>query len=96
MPHPSALAGSKAASVRLARGFAAAGFEPLLQTAGNQQFFWVDAEQGARLAEHLGAELMEARDPAGAGRVLARLVTSWAATGADVDEAISFARTLAS
>lgn len=96
LPYWRYAARANAASVRLARGLAAAGFEPLLQTAGNQQFFWVDAEQGARLAEHLGAELMEARDPAGAGRVLARLVTSWAATDANVDEAIAFARTLAS
>ena len=94
LPYWRYAARANAASVRLARGLAAAGFEPLLQTAGNQKFFWVDAEQGARLAEHLGAELMEARDPAGAGRVLARLVTSWAATDADVDEAIAFARTL--
>ena len=82
-------------ATRLARGLAAAGFEPYIETAGNQQFFWVTPEQGARLAEKLGCETMIAEDPTGAGRVVVRFVTSWACSEADVDEAIAFAAELA-
>ena len=79
---------------RLATGLVDAGYEPVLSTTGNQQFFWVTPEEGARLSEALGAELQVQPDPAGAGRVVARFVTSWATEEADVDEAVAFARTL--
>ena len=79
---------------RLADGLVAAGFEPYLTTTGNQQFFWVTSEEGARLSEALGAELQVQPDPLSAGRIVARFVTSWATETADVDEAVSFARAL--
>ena len=79
---------------RLAAGLVGAGFEPVLTTAGNQQFFWVTPEEGAQLSETLGAELQVQPDPTGAGRVVARFVTSWATEAAHVDEAVAFARTL--
>lgn len=85
---------ANALSVRLAAGLTDAGFEPYLETAGNQQFFWVTPEEGGRLAETLGAELQTQSDPTGAGRIIARFVTSWATDDSDVDEAVAFARTL--
>ncbi|OUP09481.1 beta-eliminating lyase-related protein [Collinsella sp. An2] len=77
---------------RLATGMAQAGFEPVLETAGNQQFFWVTPEQGERFSEVAGAELQVQPDPTGAGRIVARFVTSWATRPEDVDELVTFAR----
>lgn len=85
---------ANALSVALAKGFEGAGFEPYLYTTGNQQFFWVTPEEGARLAQTLGAELQVQPDPLGAGRIVARFVTSWATEQEHVDEAVAFAHTL--
>lgn len=85
---------ANACALRLAAGMTEAGFEPYLTTGGNQQFFWVTPEEGAKLAESLGAELSIVDDPTGAGRIVARFVTSWACTEAEVDEALAYLRTV--
>ncbi len=65
-------------AAEIARVMRAAGFEVFHETTGNQQFFWVTPDEGARLAESVGCELQVQPDPTGAGRVVARFVTSWA------------------
>ena len=62
----------------LAAMLAEAGLEPVLTTTGNQQFFWVTPAQGALLSAQVGCELQTLPDPTGAGRQVARFVTSWA------------------
>ncbi len=69
---------ANAAAAEVARIMGAAGFETFHETAGNQQFFWVAPEVGERLAHAVGCELQTQPDPSGAGRVVARFVTSWA------------------
>lgn len=71
---------------RLAEAMAAEGFESVLATTGNQQFFWVTQDEGAWLAKVFGAEVQAQPDPAGAGRIVARFVTSWATTPENLDE----------
>lgn len=66
------------AAAAVDRVMRAAGFEPYIETTGNQQFFWVAPAEGARLAETVGCELQTQPDPTGMGRVVARFVTSWA------------------
>lgn len=85
---------ANACACRLARGLVSAGFEPYLETAGNQQFFWATPEEAAQLRSTCGCEVQTVADPTGAGRVVVRFVTSWATTEAHVDEAIAFAATL--
>ena len=93
LPYWAHAARANTCSVQLARGMVAAGFEPYLETDGNQQFFWVTPAQAQRLEEACGAEISLVDDPSGAGRVVARFVTSWACTAADVEEVLAFART---
>ena len=69
---------ANACATRLAALLDAAGLEPVLETTGNQQFFWVTPQQGALLSQLLGCELQEQSDPTGARRQVARFVTSWA------------------
>lgn len=78
----------------VSRGLSAAGFERYLEVTGNQQFFWATPGEAARFSEAVGAETMVAHDPTGAGRVVVRLVTSWASTPESVDELVAFARNL--
>lgn len=85
---------ANACAQRLARGLVEAGFDPFIETAGNQQFFWVTPEQGRRLEEELGCEASIAEDPTGAGRIVVRFVTSWATSFEHIDEAVAFARSL--
>lgn len=85
---------ANACAVELARGLADAGYEPLLSTTGNQQFFWATPGEAARLAEGLGCEPMAADDPSGTGRGLVRFVTSWATPQNAVAEAVAFARSV--
>ena len=85
---------ANACAVELARGLADAGYEPLLSTTGNQQFFWATPGEAARLAEGLGCEPMAADDPSGTGRGLVRFVTSWATPQDAVAEAVDFARSV--
>ena len=47
---------ANACATRLARGLVEAGFEPYIETAGNQQFFWVTPEQAEALASICGCE----------------------------------------
>lgn len=65
-------------AAEIARVMTTAGFELYLETAGNQQFFWVTPEEGKHLAHDFGAELQVQPDPTGDGRIVARFVTSWA------------------
>lgn len=85
---------ANACATRLAAGLADAGFEPYIETTGNQQFFWASPEEAARLAEAFGCEPMIANDPTGAGRTVVRFVTSWATPEDAVDEAIAYARSI--
>lgn len=85
---------ANACATRLARGMVEAGYEPYLTTAGNQQFFWVTPEVGERLSSELGAEISLVDDPTGAGRVVARFVTSWATPADAVDKAVACAAEL--
>ena len=85
---------ANAAAVRLAHGMAEAGYEPYLETTGNQQFFWVAPELAQQLNRALGTEISLVDDPTGAGRVVARFVTSWATPQDAADEAIAFAAKL--
>ena len=75
---------------KLRDGLSAAGFEPYIDTCGNQQFFWTTADEGEAFATNLGCETFV---DAGARRVM-RFITSWATTEQDVDEAIGYARSL--
>ncbi len=86
---------ANARACELARGLVHAGFEPYIDTTGNQQFFWASPEQAEALSRNLGCELQDAADPSGAGRRVVRFVTSWATPQSAVTEAIAFARTLA-
>lgn len=79
---------------RLASGLRAASYEPLLETTGNQQFFWASCAEAEQLAETLGCEPTAGEDPRGAGRELVRFVTSWATPEEAVHEAIAFAASL--
>ena len=81
-------------AAELARGMVAAGFEPYLSTTGNQQFFWVTPEEGRAFNEACGAELQVQPDPTGAGRIVARFVTSWATQPEHVEELLAYAATL--
>ncbi|WP_288736659.1 low specificity L-threonine aldolase [uncultured Enorma sp.] len=85
---------ANAMACRLAAGLTAAGLEPVIETTGNQQFFWVEPEVAEQLSATLGCELMAGDDPAGRGRVIVRFVTSWATPEAGIDEAIAFAQGL--
>ena len=85
---------ANACATRLAAGMRDAGFEPYLETMGNQQFFWTAPDIAQQLTDACGAEISLVDDPTGAGRVVSRFVTSWATSEADVDEAIAFAKTL--
>lgn len=79
---------------RLASGLREAGFEPLLETTGNQQFFWATHTEAEQLAEVLGCEPTAGEDPLGANRELVRFVTSWATPEEAVSEAVAFAASL--
>lgn len=79
---------------RLASGLREAGFDPLLETTGNQQFFWATHTEAEQLAEVLGCEPTAGEDPLGAGRELVRFVTSWATPEEAVSEAVAFAASL--
>lgn len=81
-------------AAELARGMVAAGFEPYLSTTGNQQFFWMTPEEGRAFNEACGAELQVQPDPTGAGRIVARFVTSWATQPEHVEELLAYAATL--
>ena len=85
---------ANACALAVARGLERAGFERYLETGGNQQFFWVMADEAERLAEVAGCERMVAHDPTGAGRVVARFVTSWATPASAANELIAFAQEL--
>lgn len=85
---------ANACAQQLARGLVDAGYEPLLETTGNQQFFWATPEEAVLLADALGCEPTATDDPAGSGRQLVRFVTSWATTSEAVDEAVFFARSI--
>ena len=85
---------ANACATRLARGLVEAGFEPYIETSGNQQFFWVTPEQAEALASTCGCETQTVEDPTGAGRIVVRFVTSWACSEAEVDEAVAFAASL--
>lgn len=54
------------------------GWDPVLETAGNQQFFWVAPALARELNERFGCEPMDMPDPTGQGRTVVRFVTSWA------------------
>ncbi len=85
---------ANACATHLAAGLAQAGFEPYIETTGNQQFFWATPDQAMQLSEQLGCERFGGSDPTGAGRELVRFVTSWATPKAAIDEAVAFARSL--
>lgn len=85
---------ANACALELKRQMTEVGFEPFIQTTGNQQFFWVTPDEGQRLACDFGAELQVQPDPAGAGRVVARFVTSWATDLAGITELGEAARAL--
>lgn len=85
---------ANACATELARGLVAAGYEPFLETTGNQQFFWAAPSEAARLTDTLGCELTAACDPTGAGRKLVRFVTSWATPIESIAEAVSFAQSI--
>lgn len=85
---------ANACATELAQGLVAAGYEPYLETAGNQQFFWATPGEAARLSDALGCEPTAADDPTGAGRQLVRFVTSWATPAASIAEAAAFARSI--
>ncbi len=87
---------ANACAVQLAEGLSDAGFEPYIQTTGNQQFFWALPDQATLFAERLGCELFGGVDPTDSDRVLVRFVTSWATPTDAIDEAVTFARTIAS
>ncbi|MDY2778033.1 MAG: beta-eliminating lyase-related protein [Collinsella sp.] len=86
---------ANACATRLAAGMREAGFEEYVGTTGNQRFFWVTPSLGDTLSQELGAELAIVDDPTGAGRLVARFVTSWACTEREVDEALDRIRILA-
>lgn len=69
-----------------------AGFEPFIDTTGNQQFFWVSPDQGKLFAQTVGAELQTQDDPRGEERIVARFVTSWATNMDAIDEVTEIAR----
>lgn len=92
VPYFAHAAASNACSVALAHGLEEMGFEPLIRTTGNQQFFWFDAQLAARIVEMCGAEYTPADDATGAGRVVLRFVTSWATEPEHVEELLSFVR----
>ena len=79
---------------RLASGLRAASYEPLLETTGNQQFFWTTHTEAKQLVEVLGCEPTAGEDSLRAGRELVRFVTSWATPEEAVSEAIAFAASL--
>ncbi len=85
---------ANAMASELATGLRDAGYEPLLETAGNQQFFWATSAEARQLAETLGCEPTAGEDPLGAGRELVRFVTSWATPEEAVREAVAFAASL--
>lgn len=79
-------------ALRLREGLVALGFEPYGDSASNQQFFVVSAEQRDRLAEATGCETSYSLPD---GRKVVRFVTSWATRPEDVDELLAFAATVA-
>ena len=94
LPYWRYAAHANACAVELAHGLANCGFDQAVDTTGNQQFVWATPDEATRLAECCGAETMVAHDPTGAGRVMVRLVTSWATPESAVDELVAFARGL--
>lgn len=85
---------SNVRAVALARGLVELGFDPLIHTTGNQQFFWFDAPLAKLIARACGAEGIEVEDPAGEGRVVLRFVTSWATQPEHVEELLAYVREL--
>lgn len=90
LPYLSHAARANECACLLARGLEDAGFEPYVRANGNQQFFWFDPDDAARITEACGAEVTPALDPAGRGRVLLRFVTSWACRPEHVEELMGF------
>ncbi len=74
----------------LRTGLVDAGFEPYVNTTGNQQFFWTSVAEGEKIADACGCEVFL---DAGERRVM-RFITSWATTAEDVTEAVAFARSV--
>lgn len=94
LPYFSHAANANECACMLAHGLENAGFEPYVQTNGNQQFFWFDPDKATRIVEACGAEVTPADDPVGHDRVLLRFVTSWACRPEHVEELIGFICTL--
>lgn len=77
-------------AVQLASGLRDLGFESLIETTGNQQFFWFDSDRAVRIVEACGAEVTPAVDPTGQDRIALRFVTSWACQPEHVEELLGF------
>lgn len=69
-------------AMRLKEGFRRAGFEPLIDSPTNQQFFTLPNSVVDSLSQHCTFELW---GPRGATHTTVRFVTDWATTDADVD-----------
>lgn len=70
----------------LADGLESLGWDPVLATKGNQQFFWVNPDTAQLLNERFGCEPMDMPDPTGQGRTVVRFVTSWATDPALIEQ----------
>ncbi|WP_102371553.1 threonine aldolase family protein [Enorma phocaeensis] len=70
----------------LADGLESLGWDPVLATTGNQQFFWVNPDTAQLLNERFGCEPMDMPDPTGQGRTVVRFVTSWATDPALIEQ----------
>ena len=92
VPYFAHAAQANAHAITLAHGLEELGFEALIRTTGNQQFFWFDAHLAQQLASVCGAESMPAADPTGMNRVVLRFVTSWATRAEHVEELLDFIR----
>lgn len=76
---------------RLRRELVALGFDTYGDAPSNQQFFALEPDVAKRFVDEAGCEVFEELPD---GRLLTRFVCSWATTEADVDELVSFAKTL--
>ncbi len=81
---------SNARAVQLGEGLRGLGFESLIETTGNQQFFWFDSDRAVRIVEACGAEVTPAVDPTGQDRIALRFVTSWSCQPEHVEELLGF------